>query len=341
VRASAVIVVLTLAAAAGAGAVPGGELRTETRDWIFVAPSELGSAADLELHARTVQLCTDEMMKLIGHRPRRAAKFEWRWIPGDSNWSGATSSAVHSYFTRGSRLVDPVTTPFRASVVARGACFGPHEITHVLTWESWGQAWANEGFATFTDNVYDSAAWRCCATPPTSRVHCDANGYTSGPERHAFSDLSPFPGDFASYTTAACFWWEAHRIGGFPGLRAILSSMRGEPPATTGAFVVRHVNPILGSDLRPLLRRLGFEETELAATSRRLPPRMCTRIGTAGRDVLSGTSGRDVLCGLVGDDVFRSRDRTADLIRCGPGQDVVAADRRDQVGRDCERVRRR
>ena len=147
--------------------------------------------------------------------------------------------------------------------------------------------------------------------------------------------------DIASYNTAACFWWEVHRAGGFPAIRAILASMRGERPQTTGEFVVRHVNPILGADLRPLLGRLGFEPRELEASPRRLPPRLCTRIGTAGRDVLSGTSGRDVLCGLVGDDVFRSRDRTADVIRCGPGKDVVAADRRDQVGRDCERVSRR
>ena len=338
---AALIGVLVLVSVTSAAAAPAEELRVETRDWVFTLPSEIGTRAELELTARAIQICTDEMTKLVGHRPQNVAKFEWRWTPGATRVSGAHSTGVITWFTPGFRLVDDVTRRFREDLVARGMCFGPHEITHVLTWQSWGQHWANEGLATFTDNLYDSGAWRCCDAPTRSTMRCDAAGYTWGLERHAFSDLSPFTIDGPSYNSAGCFWWDVHRVGGFPAIRAILASMRGERPRTTGDFVVRHVNPILGANLRPLLLTLGFEPAELEATPRRLPPQLCTRIGTAGRDVLTGTRGRDVLCGLGGADLIRVRDGSADSIRCGPGKDVVVADRRDRVARDCERVSRR
>jgi hypothetical protein len=339
---AALIAVVALAVVAGAAAAHAEELRVETRDWVLTAPSEIGTQADLELTARAAQICTDEVTKLVGHRPRNVAKFEMRWTPGAVSGAGATSTGVINWYRPGFTLLDDVTRAWREDLVARGICFGPHEIAHVLTWQSWGQAWANEGFATFTDSLYDSLAWRCCDAPTRSKLRCDASGYTWALERYAFSDLSPFtPRDTASYNSAACFWWEVHRVGGFPAIRAILASMRGERPRTTGEFAVRHVNPILGADLRPLLGTLGFEPGELEAAPRRLPPALCTRIGTAGRDILSGTRGRDVLCGLGGADLFRTRDGNADSIRCGPGKDAVVADRRDRVAADCERVSRR
>ncbi len=79
--------------------------------------------------------------------------------------------------------------------------------------------------------------------------------------------------------------------------------------------------------------------------------------GGSGRDVLSGgtgsdrlsdRSGRDTFSGGTGNDRIDARDtsaagrRIADIVRCGTGRyDVVLADRRDFVARDCERVTRR
>jgi len=101
------------------------------------------------------------------------------------------------------------------------------------------------------------------------------------------------------------------------------------------------------------------------------------RVGTAGHDRLTGTGGNDVLCGagggdtvqgLGGNDLLRgdagndliqggkgsdrisggagrdrivARDRVRDFVFCGPDHDVVAADRVDSVGGDCESVTRR
>lgn len=70
--------------------------------------------------------------------------------------------------------------------------------------------------------------------------------------------------------------------------------------------------------------------------------------GTAGPDVLRGLGGADLLIGgrgpdvLLagrGNDVVRARDGTRDAIGCGPGRDLVYADRADRVARDCELVR--
>jgi gametolysin peptidase M11 len=58
----------------------------------------------------------------------------------------------------------------------------------------------------------------------------------------------------------------------------------------------------------------------------------------AGRRIRGGP-GRDILRGGPGNDTLISRDRSRDSIRCGTGRDLVLADRRDQVARDCETVK--
>jgi Tol biopolymer transport system component len=62
--------------------------------------------------------------------------------------------------------------------------------------------------------------------------------------------------------------------------------------------------------------------------------------GLLGDDSISGGGGSDRLFGEEGDDLLLARDGVFDVIGCGPGRDRVVADRRDLVGRDCERVSR-
>ena len=59
-----------------------------------------------------------------------------------------------------------------------------------------------------------------------------------------------------------------------------------------------------------------------------------------GSDELFDNEGRDKLHGGKGDDRFSTRDRSADTIRCGRGEDIVVSDRRDRVSADCEHVYR-
>ena len=60
--------------------------------------------------------------------------------------------------------------------------------------------------------------------------------------------------------------------------------------------------------------------------------------GAKGRDVLTGGPGRDRIFGGRGDDRVFAIDGLVDTISCGPGRDVVRADGRDVVARDCEAV---
>jgi len=64
--------------------------------------------------------------------------------------------------------------------------------------------------------------------------------------------------------------------------------------------------------------------------------------GGRGADFLQGGPGRDTHDGGLGNDlVAASYDGGRDVIRCGPGSDVVNADLLDTVARDCELVGRR
>lgn len=237
----------------------------ETEDWRFEAPDVLGTQADLELSGRQIQLCTDEVERLISHRPRNVARFTWRWSIGGGPVSFASPVGVESRVPNESyRLIDPVSRPFRESIVARGACFGPHEVTHVLTWESWRLLWANEGFATFTDWLYEGASWRY-GQPTQLRHDCDETGFTDGGERRPYSDLRRFAVTHEMYATAACFWLEVHRRGGFPALRRILMRTRAIRATTAGELVVHHVNSVLGIDFRQIAKRYGFTDDDLTA----------------------------------------------------------------------------
>ena len=331
-----VVLLAALSLALPAAAVV--ELRVETRDWLLTAPDEVGTQQDLDLLGRAVQLCTDEVVKLLGHRPAVVPRFTMKWQPSETQGAGATQTGVLVWYRPGFRIADPAVARFRESLVAQGLCFGPHEQTHVLSWDSFRLAWASEGFAEYTDRLYETP-WRCCGRPPTS-FRCETTGYARHGLATPYADLSPFWRTTETYNTAACFWWEAQRVGGFAGLRALLASMRLRPPLTTGELVIQHANPVLGVDMRPFLLRYGFAPEELTAPPRNLPEHLCTRIGTPGSDSLAGTRGRDVLCGLGGADTFRTRDGVADVVRCGAGRDVVVADRRDRVA-GCERVSRR
>jgi Tol biopolymer transport system component len=86
---------------------------------------------------------------------------------------------------------------------------------------------------------------------------------------------------------------------------------------------------------------------------------VCTRRGGAAADTVTGTTRDELLCGLgggdridggrgldrifggAGNDRIVARDGAFDVVGCGAGADTVVADRRDLVGVDCERIRRR
>ncbi len=60
--------------------------------------------------------------------------------------------------------------------------------------------------------------------------------------------------------------------------------------------------------------------------------------GGSGADLVVGGPGRDDLAGDSGGDRILARDGVPDLVDCGPGDDIVVADRRDRLRR-CEHIR--
>jgi hypothetical protein len=344
-------VVLLLALATPAAGSAQEVVRTETEDWVLTAPSALVSQADLDLVARGVQLCHDEIVLLTGHRPRVPARFTMTWVVDGTRGSGATPSGVVNHVPSTEfRVVDEAARPLWQDRAARSVCFGPHEVTHVLTFPSGMPAWAFEGFATFTDYLYISSRWRCCGTPPPLAFSCYEAGYNDGSLRGTYSDLSPFHPDISSYRTAACAWITVYRVGGLPAIRGVLAGLRARPAASTAALVAHHFNRVLNADLRPVVALYGFEPTELAAGP---APRIavCTRIGTAGSETIWGTPGQDTICGLggndrlvggggndvlqggAGSDTLNARDGRRDVVRGGSGSDRARIDRGlDRVG---------
>ena len=63
-----------------------------------------------------------------------------------------------------------------------------------------------------------------------------------------------------------------------------------------------------------------------------------TIVGTARADYIDPRAGRDLVGAAGGDDRIKAQDQFVDAIRCGRGLDLVTADLRDSVARDCEVV---
>jgi hypothetical protein len=267
VRRTLVTALVLLAVAAVAAAHAQTELRVvETTDWRLEAPAVLATQDELELLAQGVQLCTDELERLLHYRPRNVERFTMRWVIDGGRVSHASASGVLSHVPDAAyRLVGPGVRGFWESLAAQRLCFGPHEIAHVLTWESWSLAWPNEGFAQFTDWLFNGS-WRTGAEPVRPSHDCDETGYADGYAHYPYTDLRTFAFTHESYDTAACFWREVQRAGGFPALRRVLMRLRAYRPATVGELVVNHVNPVLGLDFRPVAKRYGFTDADLVAT---------------------------------------------------------------------------
>jgi hypothetical protein len=335
------------------------EIVVETRDWVFRVPAWVSATREsVTAFATHIQNCTDLVRAWVGHRPRRGVKFVQRWVltTGPQLSSASAEGVTHWVHS-------DATVPALPS-----ACRGPHEVTHVLTSETFGgPPILVEGIAQFSDRVFT----------PGDEFSCDANGYTWSGQRHSYADLRDWRVDVEHYNTAACLWYEIRARGGDAAIRRVLASARVDRPTTTGDLLVRNVNPALAGDLADIVVRYGFTGPELtSSTPPRAPaPPVCPAGATGDGEVavasvvggrLRGTAGRDFLCGGAavdvveagagndravglggvdrlrggaGNDVLDARDGNRDLVDGGPGKDVALVDAKDVVKR-VERVRR-
>src|SRR5262245_66567638 len=79
----------------------------------------------------------------------------------------------------------------------------------------------------------------------------------------------------------------------------------------------------------------------VVAAARAAPATAATIRGTERADALRGTPVADRITARGGNDLIQAAFGGADAITCGPGRDIVAADRADRVASDCEVVSRR
>ena len=361
--AATVLVALAVAAAGAGSPSPTGEAQAEivveTRDWVFHVPGWVSATREsVTAFATHVQNCTDLVRTWVGHRPRPGTKFVQRWVlTAGPQFSSASPEGVTHWVHPNATV--PALPP---------ACRGPHEVTHVLTSEAFGgPPILVEGIAQFSDRLFT----------PGDRFECDASGFVWSGQRYAYADLRDWRVDVEHYNTAACLWYEIRAAGGDAAIRRVLASARADRPTTTGALLVRNVNPALGADLTEVVTRYGFTRAELTSA---VPPQApappscpagATRDGevavacasggrlrgTAGRDFLCGGAaadvieagaGNDVVVGLggpdrllggAGNDVLNARDGSRDMIDGGAGRDVALVDASDVVRR-VETIRR-
>src|SRR5215208_3703226 len=82
--------------------------------------------------------------------------------------------------------------------------------------------------------------------------------------------------------------------------------------------------------------------SEIAWLRRLGPATRPAIVGTTRADFLAGREGSDRVVARAGNDrIAVEYDGGVDLVSCGAGRDVVAADARDRIGTDCEIVSRR
>jgi hypothetical protein len=62
-------------------------------------------------------------------------------------------------------------------------------------------------------------------------------------------------------------------------------------------------------------------------------------VGTLGADQVRPRAGNDNIKSRAGGDLIVSRGGGADKVKCGGGKDVVEADKKDRIGKSCEKVK--
>jgi Tol biopolymer transport system component len=136
---------------------------------------------------------------------------------------------------------------------------------------------------------------------------------------------------------------ESRNVGVLGTARRAGRDRRSRSVALSARLIVTADGPLL-----PTMRETGyvFFTPSRCVTSDRgggyiqgtsFPDRIC---GRRGADEIDSLGGKDYVYAGAGPDIVNSRDRRGDVISCGSGRDLVFADRKDRVSRDCERVRR-
>jgi TolB protein len=136
---------------------------------------------------------------------------------------------------------------------------------------------------------------------------------------------------------------ESRSVGVHGTARRVGRDKRGMDVALRVRFEVTADGPLLTTgretdEVRLTARRCSARDPGRGRIDgTRFPDRVC---GRRGADDIHPQGGKDFVYAGGGPDVINAWDEYGDVISCGPGRDLVIADRKDRVSRDCERVRR-
>lgn len=123
-------------------------------------------------------------------------------------------------------------------------------------------------------------------------------------------------------------------LGGSSRLLAAASFGDGLVALRPGSSDIAYAGPRLSCQGHTAIRLLQLERSPRTLTG------SCAVRGTARADAIEGSIGAgDVVLAGGGNDTIHANDRHADRVDCGPGRDVVYADRSDRL-RGCEIVHR-
>ena len=151
---------------------------------------------------------------------------------------------------------------------------------------------------------------------------------------------TPFPvqvlsyGDDGAATPAA-----GAMISGGSG--PVTTDGSGNAQVTVGGSGAHQLQATLGADIPSAMTAVcSFDQgTQCAAARGRLIVGSDTAddiTGTAGDDQIKPRAGDDLVRGMAGNDRIDVRGGGADRVNCGGGTDVVKADKRDKLAKNCE-----
>jgi Tol biopolymer transport system component len=279
-----------------------------------------------------------------GHGQRKLASID---AVGGGAWSPDGSQIAYVSRSRDLHVADMGVNPDAGKVILHGVAYG------AVSWSPNGRRLVIADFAAkalYTLGVDGRGKQRVFRAHPKTRVFWPE--WSPRGDRIVFAEFERC--DEESGDCAGPAWITTVTLAG----RAYDRLTQGGPASWSpdGRFIAYADGGINLFDVRRrtsrVLSRAGYATTPdwQATCSLRGSRRSDLLRGTAradlvcgleGDDLISGGPGRDKLFGEQGDDRILAVDRSFDVVGCGPGRDLVIADRRDLVGRDCERVSRR
>jgi hypothetical protein len=166
----------------------------------------------------------------------------------------------------------------------------------------------------------------------TISYSCSLPSLTSNLTNTVIANATTGPGDLLTQTASATVTVQAP-----PAPPSAPQGSTAPPRAPSAAHRITGTNRadrLIGTAAADLINGLGGDDSINGGKGND------TLNGGRGNDTITGGPGHDKIFGGPSKDLINARDRTRDTIDCGPGRDIVTADKADKLARNCEVVHR-